>query len=68
MAASRSSAPQFGDGRGKFPDRLTASVPVDMHGKIRAAAAAAGTSQAAFIRDAIDERLRGSTQKEAAHG
>ena len=54
--------------RGRLPDRMTLSAPRDMRQRVRSAAAAAGVSSAAFIREAITDRLRSSTNKDSAHG
>ncbi len=57
---------QFDDGRGLFPDRLTASVPRGFKSYVRRAAEVVNQPLADFVRRAVEERahevLRSATQ------
>lgn len=57
---------QFDDGRGLFPDRLTASVPRGFKSYVRRAAETINVPLAEFVRRAVEERanevLRSGTQ------
>lgn len=50
--------PTFEDGRGRFPDRISAPALRGMRADIRRAASLTGTTAASFIRDAIDRHVR----------
>ena len=50
-------APTFDDGRGLYPERITASVPRGLPDLVRQTAAAEGVSAAEFVRRAIAARI-----------
>lgn len=48
---------RFDDGRGRYPDRITAGAPVGLRDLVKDAANAEGISLAEFVRQAIERRL-----------
>ncbi|MCK2056921.1 ribbon-helix-helix protein, CopG family [Methylobacterium sp. 37f] len=50
-------APSFTDGRGLYPERLSASVPRGLTDLVKAAASAEGVATSEFIRRAIAARV-----------
>jgi hypothetical protein len=62
-------APQFNDGRGRYPDQIAAAAPRGMRPAVKRAAEAERISYGEFIRRAVEERLsRVLGRGEHAHG
>ena len=49
--------PTFDDGRGRYPDRISAPAPRGMKSRIKRAAQASGLTSSAFIRAAVEGRI-----------
>ena len=60
--------PSFDDGRGLYPDRVTAAAPIGMRADIRRAASLTGTTAAAFIRNAINQHVRAALSEATPNG
>jgi hypothetical protein len=50
-------APAICDGRGRYPDRITAAAPRGFRDEVRRAAAAERITMGEFVRRAIAERI-----------
>lgn len=61
-------AAPFDDGRGRYPDKLTTSIPRGLRQALRRAAEREHVSLSEFVRSAIEARLsQGASRQEHDH-